>query len=216
MPCRFAFLLIPMVAFAGCVTTGDERWRLFNEDGVDQFAKGNYRDALDSFDYAMTFRPQDPALIYNTAQCYDRLGDAVKAEQLYAYCIQLDAKNGDAKLALIAIEYRTGRAADANRTIDDWLRQTPPMADAFVADAWRLRQERAYPSAQVRLQQALGIEPNNRRALTELGILNEIQNMPDRALALYERVLAQDKNQPAIAERVEQLRAKGVQRAMPY
>ena len=35
--------------------------------------------------------------------------------------------------------------------------------------------------------------------------------MPDRTLALYERILAQDKNQPAIAEKVEQLRAKGTQ-----
>jgi tetratricopeptide (TPR) repeat protein len=209
-------MLIPLtVALAGCATTGDERWRLFNEDGVEQFAKGNYRDALESFDYAMTFHPQDPVLIYNSAQCYDRLGDFKKAEQLYAYCVQLDARHGDARLALINVKYRTGRAAEVNQTIEDWLKQSPPSADAFVADAWRLRQERAYPSAQGRLQQAMAIEPNNRRALTELAILNEIQNMPERSLVLYERILAQDKYQPAIAEKVEKLRAKGVKRAMP-
>jgi len=200
---------------AGCASTGDERWRMFNEDGVDQFAKGNYSNALDSFDYAMTLRPQDPVLIYNSAQCYDRLGDTKKAEQLYAYCVQLDAKHGDARLALIGIKYRTNRAAEANQTIEEWLKQTPPNADAFVADAWRLRQERNYPMAQGRLQQALALEANNRRALTELAILNEIQGMPDRALVLYERILAQDKNQPAIAEQIEVLRVKGTKRAMP-
>lgn len=216
MPSRVLILLLLLTfGLTGCTSTGDDRWRMFNEDGVQQFAKGNYRDALESFDYAMTFRPQDPVLIYNVAQCHDRLGDIKKAEQLYAYCVQLDARQGDARLALISIQYRTGRAADANRTIEDWLKETPPSADAFVADAWRLRQERAYPSAQGRLQQALALEPNNRRALTELAILNELQSMPDRSLVLYERILAREPNHIEIAERLEQLRAKGVKRAMP-
>jgi Flp pilus assembly protein TadD len=212
---RWSILLLSQLLMLGCASTGDDRWRMFNEDGVAQFAKGNYRDALDSFDYAMTLRPQDPVLIYNTAQCYERLGDTKRAEQLYAYCVQVDAKHGDARLALIAMQYRTNRVAEANRTIDEWLQQTPPAADALVADAWRLRQQRAYPAAQGRLHQALAIDGNNRRALTELAILNEIQGMPDRALVLYERILEREPNQIEIAERLEQLRARGVKRAMP-
>jgi tetratricopeptide (TPR) repeat protein len=204
-----------LISVAGCTTTGDDRWRLFNDDGVQLFARGNYRDALDSFDYALTLHPNDPVLLFNAAQCYDRLGDFKKAEQHYAYCLQLDSKHGDARLALIALQHRTGRAVEANRSVDEWLLQSPPPADAIVADAWRLRQQRAYPQAQARLQDALSLEPDNRRALTELAIINEIQGMPDRAFVLYERVLAKEPNQVEIAERLEQLRAKGVKRPLP-
>jgi tetratricopeptide (TPR) repeat protein len=203
------------VGLAGCVSTNEERWRLINEDGVQLFAKGSYRDALDSFDYALTFRPQDPVLIYNSAQCFDRLGDVKKAEELYAYCLQRDPKHGDARLALVALKYRSGRMAEANQLIQDWLTQEPKFADPYVADAWRLRQEKAYPQAQTRLQEALSLEPRNRRALTEMAILYELQGMPDRSLVLYEWILRQEPNQLEIAERLEQLKAKGVQRPLP-
>jgi tetratricopeptide (TPR) repeat protein len=208
----FAALII---GSAGCVSTNDERWRLINEDGVQQFAKGNYRDALDSFDYALTLHAQDPVLIYNAAQCYDRLGDFKKAEELYAYCLQRDAKHGDARLALVSVKYRTNRVAEANQLIQVWLQQDPQSADGYVADAWRLRQEKAYPQANVRLQEALSLEPRNRRALTELAILYELQGMPDRSRVLYEWILQREPQQIEIAERLEQLKAKGVQRPLP-
>ena len=212
---RTIFWLVPLALLAGCTAASDDRWRLFNEDGVQLFAKGNYRDALDSFDYALTLRPNDPVLLYNSGQCYERLGDVKKAEQFYTYCLERDRKYGDARLALVSLKYRTGRIQEANQQIQDWLREAPPSADAYVADAWRLRQERAYPAAQARLHEALSLEPNNRRALTELAILYEIQGMPDRALVLYERILLREPDQIEIAERLEQLKARGVKRPLP-
>jgi tetratricopeptide (TPR) repeat protein len=199
---------------AGCTSIDEERWKLYNENGVQAFATGNYRDALDNFDLALTHRSQDPVLLYNAAQCHDRLGDLKKAEQTYAYCIQLDPKHGDAHLALIALYGRTGRMGDANQRIQDWLKQEPKSADPYVADAWRLRQEKAYPLAQARLQQALSIEPHNRRALTELAILYEMQGMPDLAYVQYERILEREPGQYEIAARLAQLKAKGVQRPL--
>jgi Tfp pilus assembly protein PilF len=208
-------LMISVALLAGCSTTTDDRWRMFNDDGVQLYARGNYRDALDSFDYALTLRPQDPVLLYNAAQCYDRLGNVKKAEQYYAYCLERDRKHGDARLALVSLKYRTGRTAEANQQIQQWLTEEPNSAEALVADAWRLRQERAYPSAQARLQQALAIDAQNRPAQTELAIIHELQGMPDRSLVLYERILAREPNQVEIAERLEQLRVKGVKRAVP-
>ncbi|HWY87173.1 MAG TPA: tetratricopeptide repeat protein, partial [Gemmataceae bacterium] len=71
------------------------------------------------------------------------------------------------------------------------------------------------PQAQGRLQQALELEPNNRRALVEMGIIYEMLARPDRALALYERALMVDPRQPELADRVAQMRAKGIQRPLP-
>ena len=203
------------IFIAGCATTDQDRWRVINEDGVALFSKGNYHEALESFDYALTLNSQDPILLYNMAQCYDRLGDTKTAEQYYSSCLQRDPKHGDARLALITMRYRSGRVSEANVMVRDWLAQDPICADPYVADAWRLRQERNYPLAQGRLQEALSYDLHNRRALTELAILDEVQGMPDRAFVQYERILAREPNQIEIRERLEQLKAKGVKRPLP-
>lgn len=202
----------------GCAPLVDERVRRINEinaDGVELFAKKDYRAALDSFDYVLTLNPNDAGLLYNIGQCYDRLGERAKAEQYYVSCLQHAPDHGDARLALVSLQYSTGRQAEAKQAIADWLTKSPKNADAYVLDGWRLRQEKALPQAQGRLQQALTLEPHNRRALCELGILYEQMGMPERAYVLYERVLAREPNQADVAERLSQLKAKNVQRPLP-
>lgn len=199
----------------GCVAPHDERWRIYNDNGVQAYAAGDYREALESFNLAITHCPQDAVLFYNAGECYDRLGNIKKAEEYYTQCIQLDAKNGDARLALYTLYYRTKRDGLANQRIQEWLQQEPRAAGAYALDAWRLRQEKNYPQAQTRVQQALSIDPYNRLALTEQAVLYEAEGMPDKAFVEYERVLEQDKNQTEIAGRLEQLKAKGVSRPVP-
>ena len=208
------FGIVLTVCLAGCTAVDEDRWRIFNEDGVLLFSKGNYREALENFDLALTLHSQDPILIYNMAQCYDRLGDAKNAEQYYAMCLQREAKHADARLALIELYYRTNRVSQGNQMIRDWLVNEPKSADPYVADAWRMRQERNYPLAQARLQQALAIDANDRRALTELAILDEIQGQKDRAYVLYERILAREPHQIEIRERLEKLKAEGIKPAL--
>lgn len=211
---RIALPLL-MLAVVGCVSTDSERWRTINEEGVNLFAKRQYRDALEFFDYASTLHSQDPILLFNIAQCYDRLGDATRAEQYYANCLQQNPKHADARLALIELRYRAGRIPEANRMIQDWLIEDPKSADPIVADAWRLRREKNIPLAQARLEEALAVDMNNRRALTELAILWESQGMPDRAYVLYERILLREPNQIAIRDRLEQLKARKIDRPLP-
>ncbi len=213
-PIRYSIPLLWLLV-VGCTSMDEDRWRIINEDGVLLYSKGKFAEALDTFDYALTLHGNDPILMYNMAQCYDRLGNAKSAEQYYAMCLQRDPKHADARLALIDLRYRAGRAAEANQMIRDWVQQEPNSADPYVADAWRLRQERNLPMAQGRLLEALGKDQNNRRALTELAILDEMQGMPDRAYVLYERILSREPNQIDIRERLEKLKAQGVKRPAP-
>jgi len=206
----FLALLLP-----GCATPGSERARLFNEDGVQLFAKGDFANALDSFDLALTLQPQDPTLLFNVAECYDHLGDVKGAEKFYGSCLMRAPKHADARLALAELLYRTGRKTQADPMIDEWLRQDPKSADAFVLEAWRLRQTRAYPDAQSRLEQALDVEPHNRRGLAEQALLYELTGMPQRAYVLYERILEREPGQAQIAQKLEQLKVKGVSRPLP-
>jgi superkiller protein 3 len=192
----------------------EDRAHLYVEDGVELFAKADYRNALDSFQLALTLRPQDAGLLYNVAECYDRLGAASQAEQYYNHCLQLAPDHGDARLALVAMQYRIGKTAQADASIAEYLNQHPNSADAYVLDAWRLRQAKDLPHAQGRLQQALDREPHNRRALTEMAYLYETLAMPERAYVIYERILEREPNRTEITARLQALKVKGVRRPL--
>jgi tetratricopeptide (TPR) repeat protein len=216
MCCRLPILWLAFsVCLVGCAAPDEDRWRNFNEDGVHLFAKGDYPHALETFNYALLMRPQDPVLLFNAGQCHERLGNVKKAEELYAYCVQRDAKHGDARLAIVSLQYRTNRVAEANQQIADWLKKEPYSADAHVADAWRLRQEKAYPQAAARLQQAHSLDKQNRRVLTEMAMLHELQGQKDRALVLYEQILVREPHQIEIRERAATLTSQGVRAPMP-
>ena len=99
--------------------------------------------------------------------------------------------------------------------IDQWTAGNEHKADVLILTAWKLRQQRNYPVAYDKLQSALVIEPHNPRALTELAILYEKLNMPDRSLVLYERVLAANPNLFEVRERIEKLKARGIDKPLP-
>jgi tetratricopeptide (TPR) repeat protein len=218
-PCWAVYFGLALPCFCllvgGCATPVADRARLFNEDGVQLYAKGDYAEALDSFDLALTLQPQDATLLFNVGQCCDRLGDVKGAEKYYGSCLLRSPKHADARMALVELLYRTQRKAQADPMIDEWVRQDPKAADSFVLEAWRLRHSKSYPEAQGRLEQALDLEPHNRRALSEQAVLYERTGMPQRAYALYERILEREPGQANVAQKLDQLRVKGVSRPLP-
>ena len=196
---KLAWLVFGLV---GCDATQQERVRFFNEDGIHQFAQGNYREAADSFEQALILNPDDPVLIFNLGQACDRAGKIDQAESYYVECLKRNATMADARQAYANLLARTGRKDNAHRLIENWSNQDGNQADALVLQAWKLRQEQRYPEAYEKLQTSLQQEPHNPRALTELGILYEKMNFPERSLVLYERVLAQNPNLFEVRERV--------------
>jgi len=202
-------------SLAGCETAGQDRARSFNEDGVYLFQRRDYGAASESFEEALRLQPKDPALLYNVGQCYDRLNVTAKAETYYQQCLEQDANHAPCRHALAVLWFRTGRAPQAEQFIEDWLAKDPKRADAYVEDGWRLRQEGSLNQAQARLQQALDLEPHNTRALTEMGLLYEVLQMPERAAVLYQRVLAEDPKQTDVTDRLNLLRQKKVGNPLP-
>jgi tetratricopeptide (TPR) repeat protein len=211
-----AFLFLAVVLAGGCETTEQSRLRQFNDDGVTRFRQGDFHGARDSFAEALALKPEDANILYNIGQCYDRQGNWTKAEKSYRDCLAKDDNHEESRHALEVLLYRTGRKQEALHLIEDWLARQPNLAGPYAEDGWRLRQENALPLAQGRLHQALEKDPHHVRALTELGILYEQMNMPERALVLYERALAQNPQQPDIVERVNSLRLKNIRRPLPY
>ncbi len=212
---RYVVLAGLLVSLTGCVAPQAERMRALNDDGYQQFSQGNYRDAREAFEMALVLKPDDPALLFNLGQCYERLGDAGRAEAYYRECLQRDPGHADARQSLVMLQYRAGKAEEANRTIDGWIRANKNHTDALVLDGWRLMQEKAYPQAHSRLQQALLNDPRHPRALIQLGLYHEAMNQPDRALACYHRALDADPSQFEIRQRALALKAKGVKEPQP-
>jgi Tfp pilus assembly protein PilF len=200
---------------AGCETAEQERLKQLNTDAMHRFGQGDFAGARESFEGALTLKPEDTHLLYNVGQCFDRQGDMVQAEKWYRQCLEKSAHHGECRHALIVLLNHTNRRGEAEKMIQDWLAQDPNVPGPYAAEGWLLRQDNAYPQAQLRLQQALNLDAHYVRALVELGILYEEMNLPERSLVLYERALAQNPNQPEITERLNSLRQKNVGRPKP-
>ena len=202
-------------AVGACAPTAQDRVRDYTEDGVLLYQKGSFADARDSFDVALRLRPGDADLLYNLGQCYDRLGNAGRAEQLYEQCLGQAPDHGECWHSLTVLLVNGGRRAEAVRRVEEWLRRKPELAAPYAEDGWLRGQEGDLVSARGRLQQALGIDPGNSRALTELGRIYEALDRPAYALVLYERALEANPHQPDLAQRIRLLRARGVGRPHP-
>ena len=207
---KFCWLL----AFAGCATPSTvsvpEHVRELNEVGLTDFTRGRFPEARESFALALQLTPQDPNLLFNLAQCDDRLGNCQSAEQYYVLCLQKKANHVEARYALTMLYYRTGRKSDALQQIQQWLSEQPNSPEPYALDGWRLRQEQDLIAACDRLMQAMAKDQKNAHALTELGILYETRNRPEYSLVYYERSLARNPNQPDVIDRLAQLRLRNV------
>jgi Tfp pilus assembly protein PilF len=200
---------------AGCVNPAPERLRAYNEDGVFLFQRGDYFAACESFRAALALQPEDPALLYNTGECYDRMGDVAKAERYYNECLQRDPNHAECRHALTVLLVRVGRRQAAVQMVQEWMAREPKRAAAYAEDGWLWFQAGDLPRAQTRLHQALELDPRDRRALIELARVYETLRRPDRAADLYERLLATDPKQAEVVSRLNLLRAQGAGAPLP-
>ena len=200
---------------AGCATPEEDRARTTTENGLRLYQQANYAAAQQDFQAALQFRPGDADLVYNIGQCYEHQNDLARAEQTYGECLRQAPNHVAAHQALAGLLMRQGRRPEATRIVEDWLIHQPRLAAAYALDGWLWHQTGDLPRAQARLQQALEIDPHDVRALTELALVYEDLHRPERALVLYERVLALDNHQPQVENRLHVLLAKGTGRPQP-
>jgi len=212
---RGALILILACGLAGCAGPAQERINDYNQDGVHLFRTGDYRAALESFQAAQKLAPEDPALFYNVGQCYDHLGNPALAERNYTECVQRAANHAECRHALVSLLVRTGRRDEAERMVQAWLGREPQKAAAYAEDGWLALQAGDLPRAHARLQQALDLDPHEPRVLIELARIYETTQRPDRAVALYERVLERDPSNPEVIKRLNLLRSQGAGRPQP-
>jgi Tfp pilus assembly protein PilF len=210
-----SWLLALGLGLGGCESASEVRLRDYNEDGVYLFQRGNFAAARESFQAALALKPDDPALLYNAGECSERMGDSARAERYYNQCLLYAPNHADCRHALASLLVRLGRKDDAAHLIGDWLAREPRLAAAYAEDGWLWHQAGDLPRAQARLQQALELDSHEPRALVELALVYEAMQRPDRAAALYERVLERDPRQAEVVKRLNRLRAQGAGQPQP-
>src|SRR5207244_968110 len=117
--------------------------------------------------------------------------------------------------SLATLMVRGGRRQEAVKMVEDWLAREPKLAAAYAEDGWLWRQTGDLPRAQLRLQQALELDPHDQRALLELALLYEAMEYPERAVVLYQRALAQDPRQSEVKRHLDLLVSRGVRPPKP-
>lgn len=213
---RCLFLAVGCFAMlVGCVTIDQERAQEYNEDGVHLFRKGDYSLACESFKAALALEPENTDMMYNLAECYDRQGKTAKAEHFYRECLQRVPNHPECRHGLTSLLVRSNRRPEAVLLTSDWMAREPKLAAPYAEDGWLWFQAGDLPRAQARLQQAIAIDPQDKRALTELAQVYEAMNRQDRALVLYERILERNPKEGAISDRVNYLITNGVRRPQP-
>jgi tetratricopeptide (TPR) repeat protein len=209
------WLVALVLCLEGCESVSQERFRDYNQDGVYLFQRGDYAAARESFQAALALKPEDPGLLYNLGECSDRLGDTARAERYYRQCVERAPNHADCRHALATMLMRVGRKDEATGLVEAWLAREPRLAAAYAEDGWMWRQAGDLPRAQARLQQALELDPHDRRAQVELALVYEAMQRPDRAAALYERILERDPHQIEVASRLNRLRSQGARQPQP-
>jgi tetratricopeptide (TPR) repeat protein len=210
----FSFFLFSILSGCTSFETG-ARLRELNEDGVFLYHKGDYARARENFELALSLKPEDPGLVYNVGQCYERQGNAKKAEECYRLCLKKDENHVEGQVALTSLLMKQGRKTEAKEVVHTWLASQPKEAGAYAQDGWRLHQEGDELKAMARVQQALDVDPHNVHALVHMGRLYEAMERPDRALSLYEQALARDPNRTDVRNHINELIAKGVHPPLP-
>jgi tetratricopeptide (TPR) repeat protein len=199
-----------LLAAAACAETAQDRLHEITTEGARLYKTGAYDHARAQFEAALKLKPDDADLTYNLARCHEKLGDRAQAEQLYQACLKRDPNHDEAHQAWLELMVDGGRTEEGQRMVRTWLRSQPNQPGPYIADGWLCARAGDRPSARVRFQRALDLDPRNVRAMVELaGIFERLgDGRVERALVLYQRALDIKPDQDDLRKKVAELRAR--------
>ena len=204
-----AGLLLSMAA--GC---GGMAAQGLNAEGVRLYDQAQHHEAIQQFEKATSYDPNNADAYYNLAAVYHRMGVVnrdpsliAQAEHYYNQCLDRDEDHCHCYRGLAVLLVEQERSEEAFRLIEGWVDRSPSSADPKIELARLFEEFGDRQAAKQQLVEALSADPQSARALAALGRIRE--QMGEHALALndYQQSLWQDRFQPELAARVASLQS---------
>ena len=163
-----------------------------NQDGVKELEKHNYKDAKKLFYKAYLIDPDDPFTLNNLGYVAELDGQIDRAQRYYALAA---ARSSDALVYKSTqkdavgkpVQEVAGNAADTQMKIN--------RANVY---AMSLMEKDRAPEADVALQKALQLDPNNPFTLNNLGYAREKEGELEDAYKFYSQAAAQHSDTPIV------------------
>ena len=194
-----------LTLFAHAVAVTDDNWMMHNGVGAALSRAGRNDEAAPHFETALRLKPDRPKIHFNLGHVRFMQGRWAEAVACFQRSIDL-LPTDKAIYNLAAAQANAGNTADAETAYRALLERTPLHVPAMIALADLCRQTGRLDQAIVIYKQALGLNADNLRARTGLGIALLDSGQPVDALKLLVQVLQAD---PANADA-----RQAVQRAM--
>jgi Flp pilus assembly protein TadD len=185
-----AVLAVPAGLAPRCAWAGDLKLTLpkrseltlvqrLNRDGVEALRKHEYEKAEGIFFKAYLYDPGDPFTLNNLGYISELQGQLVRAQKFY--------KLASEQASDAIIDRSNAKALEGKPMRDAFggLKDVPMQVNRMNVEAMQLLAESRAPEADLLLQQALAMDPQNTFTLNNLGVAKESRGDYDQALTYY-------------------------------
>lgn len=152
-------------------------------------ARGEYGQAAELLETALTLFPSDPAGEAKLAALYRRDGQEEKAEALLGRKIAGDPSSPDGLFARGQQLEQAGRFPEAMQLYYRTLKKDPGFAPAYFALGGLLADRREYEAAERFIAAGLKLQDDDFRHHTNLGTVRQFQGKYPEAVSAYQRSL---------------------------
>ncbi len=193
-----------------------------NSQGVSSFQKGQYQEAVQTFQQALIDNPTDADTYYNLAATYYEIGkrnhDAnalSQAEGLYNQCLDLDPNHVDCYRGLASLLVDTERPKSAFKLLKGWSQQNQQLAAPRIELARLYEEFGDKEHAAGYLTDALQIDAQNPRAWAALASIREQQGQLTQALSNYRQAYQLNPAFPGMSNHIASLSQRVASAAVP-
>jgi Flp pilus assembly protein TadD len=211
------YLLIVLILTLGFASAGAQELRLplpkkskytpvqkLNRDGVQALEKHDIDKAKRYFYKAYLIDPNDPFTLNNLGYVAELEGDGDRAQRYYD---QAEANTSD------ALVDRSTEAQDIGKPVDKIAGRTaegPMKVNQLNSQAVRLLNQDRAPEADLLLQQALRIEPNNPFSLNNMGFAKEKEGELEEAIRSYNKSAQTGSREPVVVTINKEWRGRAI------
>jgi tetratricopeptide (TPR) repeat protein len=204
----WCLVALASVGLCGCSVAAHGQ----NAQGVSLYQQGRYQEAVQSFERAIANDPNNADGYYNLAATYHKMGlvsknenELKQAEEQYNLCLDKNDNHRDCYRGLAVLLAQEGRSDEAFRLLEGWSKNYASSPTPKIELARLSEEFGRYDVAKEHLLDALQSDPHNAKALAALAKLRERSGNPGQALAVYQRSLWNNPNQPEVAARISSL-----------